>query len=197
MKNPWDTRPSQDPMLLAVGRGIQAFSKIEQYLASIYAEFWRDEDWEMSLIALDAAIHLDSKVRVVLAVAELRLDEDALKVLKKLCADVRARAQTRNKLAHWTTEYWTPPNVPLSVDLAPLVEVRLLPAFLTKRNMGYFPTDTLQTHEIENFVNECVELTGRMINFFAGIANWNQKIRIGQEKFVQKIGCRELAIAAP
>ena len=61
--------PPQDDMLKAVGKGIQAFTNVEAGLNFLFASIMEPANRGASVIALDAARHIEAKLRIVRAVA--------------------------------------------------------------------------------------------------------------------------------
>lgn len=102
--------PSQEPMLVAVGHGIQAFANVEMALGFLYASLMEPADRVLSILTLDAARHIETKLRIVEAIADYALDGDIHAEWRTQCKSVlaqcRKRSNFRHKLAHWTVEYW-------------------------------------------------------------------------------------------
>jgi hypothetical protein len=98
--------PSQDEMLTAVGRGIQAFASVEHGLSMVFASIMEPADRNASFVVLDAARHIETKLRILKAVAAVRLSPAQLAVLNKLLERCNDRRPLRNKLAHWAVSYW-------------------------------------------------------------------------------------------
>jgi len=99
--------PPQDDMLKAVGKGIQAFTNVEAGLNFLFASIMEPANRGASVIALDAARHIEAKLRIVRAVAGVA---PLTKAHKTKCTNllnrIGRRAELRHKLAHWTVGYW-------------------------------------------------------------------------------------------
>jgi len=160
--------PTQDEMLMAVGRGIQAFASVELGLSHVFAAIMVPADTETSIIALDAARHIETKMRIVHAVSNRLADDD----LKKRCHNalnrIKRRTEVRHKLAHWTVSYWPGVTTPAG---AKKLKVALVPP---PASPGYIETvygnaPPVHLHEIENFINKCVMLSRDLYNLSAAI----------------------------
>ncbi len=66
--------PSTDAMLAAVGRGIQAFVMVESGLAFVFASIVQPADRATAVLAMNAAWQSDTKLRMVRAVADYKLN---------------------------------------------------------------------------------------------------------------------------
>jgi hypothetical protein len=71
-------------MLQIVGRGVQAFSMVEFGLAVLFASIMAPADRGMSVETLDAAHHIETKLRIVGAVVSKKLTGSDLTAARNL-----------------------------------------------------------------------------------------------------------------
>lgn len=149
--------PSQDEMLRAVGRGIQAFANVEVAVGFLFADLMEPADRGGSIIALDAAGPFATKTRMLDALAKHRLSAGVFKTFSatlKQCDDVRI---FRNILAHWTVGYW--PGA-ATVEEAKRQKVVLAPPPSSPK---WGPTiwgdePPIHLNQIEEFIQKCQAL---------------------------------------
>lgn len=98
--------PSLDPALLAVGQGIQAFANVEFGLSLVFASLMEPADRQRSVVALDAARHIETKLRIVRAVGEMRLQGEQYSTFNSFVNRIKRKSVMRHKLAHWTVSHW-------------------------------------------------------------------------------------------
>lgn len=159
---------SQSPMLEAVGRGIQAFATVEAGVGVVFASLMEPADRYSSILVLDAARNIETKLKITQAVLEHRLADDQRARGVNLLNRVRKRGDVRNKLAHWAVTHW-----PMAATAAEVKEqiVVLAPPLWSK---DHFPvmmdpksTDVspLRITEIEDFARLCQRLFSDLAAF--------------------------------
>ena len=101
-------RSSQEPLLLAVGRGIQSFAMVETGLGFVFASLMAPGGREEAFIILELVRQFDTKLRLTGKVADVALkdNDETLQRWRQLSSQLQSSAKFRNKLAHWTTNYW-------------------------------------------------------------------------------------------
>lgn len=154
-------------MLLAVGRGIQAFASVEMAFGYCFASMMEPGDRICSLAILDASRHVETKLRIIDRVAPIALAGERLTTWKNLSSRIRKRSGMRNKLAHWTVSHW--PGMS-SVEDIKRVGVRLVPPMSSFDHWAVMwggETDArpVTLDEIDVFTAKCIELTTDLLNF--------------------------------
>lgn len=160
-----------DAMLAAVGRGIQAFAGVETAYAYLFAELMEPASSHLALVVLGAARHFETKLSIINAVGNARLDGDILLEFRSLIKKTNRRVKLRNKLAHWTTGFWHKEMPIVSVADMTVFEVRLYPASKTPGNIDFQPANTVRLCEVQAFASSCGGLTSRILNFYGPTSN--------------------------
>lgn len=170
--------PSQDPMLRAVGAGIQRFASVEHGLSIMFADLMEPADRGVSVLVMDAAKHIETKIRLVEAALDARLTGDQLKRGRKIIDMVRKRSDMRNKLAHWTVSHW--PGASSAADIKKMIVV-LAPPIYSKHwgpVMWAHKTTNVQPirlKQVETFLEQCNALFMAMVAFSTEMASTRQR----------------------
>ncbi|MGY3358824.1 hypothetical protein ACVWZK_005487 [Bradyrhizobium sp. GM0.4] len=160
--------PSTDPLLAAVGRGIQAFVMVESGLAFVFASIVQPADRATAVLAMNAAWQLDTKLRMVRAVAEFKLTGKLLDRVNAALDDCRKKGGIRHKLAHYMVGLW--PGAASVAEMKKMRPALLPPITSTLHGRVVWGGETpLQLNEIEHFVEQCNEL-------FATLADLSNEI---------------------
>lgn len=155
------TPPDMTPMLAAVGEGMRAFAMVELGMAVVMQSMMWGAPKSAPMVALDAARHLETRLRIMSAVADHVLEGDDLKRARNLLNRIGRRAEMRNKLAHWTVSYW--PGA-ASVDDAKKWKVALVPPMTSSHHSAVMwePKSTtvrpLFHCHLEMFASSCNKL---------------------------------------
>ena len=150
--------PSLDPMFLAIGRGIGAFANVETGLAFVFASLMDPADRGLSIAALDAARHIEVKLRIVTAIVDEKLKDDDRTTAHALLNRIKRRTELRRKLAHWAAAWW--PRVNSIKDLNRL-KVVLLPGMPSRTPN----TQPVMLAQVEAFAEQCSALTKDLFDF--------------------------------
>ena len=160
--------PSQDPMLTAVGRGIQRFSSVEHCLGILFADLMAPADRQVSVLVMDAAKHIETKIQIVQAAVDAKLTGDQLTRGRKIVDLVRKRGDMRNKLAHWTVTFW--PGASTAAEMRRQIVV-LAPPIYSKHwgPVMWDPKSTtiqpIRLKQIDTFSEQCLALFKMMVQF--------------------------------
>jgi hypothetical protein len=165
--------PPQEKMLQAVGRGIQAFACVELGLSFMFASLMEPAPRELSVIALDAAGQVRTKLLIVESVAQKRLIGNHRDEACKLLNRIRKRSEIRNRLAHWTVSHWPGAS---SVEQIRRMKVALIPPPASvKHGPVVWTPETSQVRPLfqgdsERFAKLCDELFHDLVTFSNEIA---------------------------
>lgn len=162
--------PSQEPMLAAVGRGIQAFASVETAIGFCFASMMEPGDRSNAIVILEAARHIETKMRIVNAIADRSLtDEKLRKRWASLKNKIKRRTDVRHKLAHWTVGLWPGAR---SAEDAKKWKIALVPPMISS---AYFPVmwgkpgdsdeKPIFIDQLETFHAKCNELFGQLVAF--------------------------------
>lgn len=160
--------PDQDPMLSAVGKGIQIFSTLEGVLGILFATLMEPADRTASVIAFDAIRNVETKLQVTQAVIDYRLKDEQLKRGRKIINLIRKRTDMRNKLAHWTASHW--PRARTSAEIKKM-KVVLVPSSFSKLGAAvmWAPKETsvkpITLKELWAFQHLCSQLISDIVSF--------------------------------
>ena len=171
--------PPQEEMLAAVGRALQIFAMVETSVSFVYASLMQPADRNSSLITLEAARHIKTKVAIVDAVASYVLVEDTLKKWKSLKNEVDSRERTRNKIVHSTVSYW--PGIKSAAQLRK-VKVALvpIPSYRGWAQAMYGGRKDKQSKvmllkDLKRFHDQCTRLNNELIELSIDIGNSRPK----------------------
>ncbi|NEK19893.1 hypothetical protein [Rhizobium leguminosarum] len=157
--------PSLDPLYLAVGNGLNAFIRIEGFVAMLYATLMEPAPRLLSILSIDAATHVETKCRIISSVAPYRLERNELKLFNALLGRVKRKADFRNKLAHWQVGYWHK-NMPVGTSReADALKPRLMPAYFTAGNIGGKTPESIRPQELQEFFDACLVLQKDLLEF--------------------------------
>lgn len=171
--------PDMDPLLLAVGRGIQAFSAVEDGVTSCFGAMLGDGAPFHHLIH-DAVRGFEMKLKTVDAIAPYAVPDELSERWRQLSAQCRKRAQTRHHLAHWTVAVVpTPKSVPSADD--PASEVLLVPArgtteglLLRHPHLGQSKKQAVTLAEVRSFTTACIRLYTELTDLAVAIRGQRQ-----------------------
>ena len=159
--------PPQDPMLQEVGRGIQAFALVETGAGFCFSSMMLPGDPQCSFAVLDAARHLETKLRIIDAVAAIALDDTLGPRWTNLTNRIRRSSGVRHKLAHWTVSHW--PGISSTEDLSK-VTVALVPPLSSRSHMAvmWAPNENhgdkpLFEHDLKAFHARCHALFQELV----------------------------------
>jgi len=155
--------PSQDDMLRAIGRGMQAFSRIEAGITNCFGGML-GEGAPFHHIILEAARRYEMKLKIVDSVAPYALPDDLLLRWQKISKRCRKRSEVRNKIAHWTVNYLPMPKSQPSPD-DPISKVVLSPPYgstdwilLNFPHLGEYDAKPIKINEIDFWIRSCHEV---------------------------------------
>jgi hypothetical protein len=147
-----------DTMLQAVGEGITAFGSVEIGLDYVFAELMRPANRQKASAILKAARHIETKMRVIKAVAEKHDWQDDQKAkFNNLMNRLKNRADMRNKVAHWGVVYLG--EGPFYRDFP----IQLLPSSYLHESSDEYEGLTLD--QVREFTAKCRSLTGDLFRF--------------------------------
>src|SRR5258708_40096294 len=94
---------SQDDMLRAVGRGIQAFVTVESGLAFVFASLLAPADRGLTIIAFNTIWQAEAQIRMIRSVVEYKYPaRDGVRGgIEGALKQCRERLALRNELAHY------------------------------------------------------------------------------------------------
>ncbi|MBU6373604.1 MAG: hypothetical protein KJS97_12840 [Alphaproteobacteria bacterium] len=160
--------PDLTPMLLAVGKGINAWSKVEMAFGLVFASMMDPAPRAASLAVLDAAKNAATKLRIIDAAAPFALQNDDclhLERWRKLSKRTRNLNKRRNMLAHWEVSLWPGAKTLAQIES---MQVRLVPPMTSFEHMpvmwrGKTNLQPLTLMQINAFSGDCVELTQALL----------------------------------
>jgi hypothetical protein len=156
--------PSQDEILAAVGRGIQAFASVEHGLSMVFASIMAPAERNASFVVLDVARHIDTKMRIVQAAASVQLNASELVGFNNLLNRCKTRATLRHKLAHWTVSFW--PGVQTAEEARKLKVALCPPPASPDADPTFWGNEhPIFLKEIELFRENCNKLTLELFKF--------------------------------
>lgn len=160
--------PSLDPGFQLVGKALSRFAGVEWALSLVFVEIMCPQEQTpqrgAALSVFEQARHVETKLRIVRDAMHAVLDGDELKTATNLANRVAARAELRNKLAHWTVGYW--PSVASTQDLRRL-KVVLAPPPYAQRYFAVMAEREQPIHleQIEEFCLICEQLANDLLSF--------------------------------
>ena len=165
--------PSQDPMLRAVGAGIQRFASVEHGLSILFADLMEPADRQVSVLVMDAVRNVETKIQIVQAAVDAKLTGSQLTKGRKIVDLVRKRGDMRNKLAHWTVTLW--PGVSTAAEMKKMIVVLAPPIYSKHWGPVMFAPKTttiqpIRLKQVETFLNQCSALFAKMVDFSAEIS---------------------------
>ncbi len=157
--------PSQDDMLRAVGRGIQAFVTVESGLAFVFASLLAPADRGLTIIAFNTIWQAEAKIRMIRSVVEYKYPAgDVLRGrIEGALKQCRERLDIRNKLAHYQVGY--SPGMESIADVSK-VGVALLPPFTSPLHAAivWGGGTPLKLNELTQFAELCNALFMDLVN---------------------------------
>jgi len=165
--------PPQEQMLQAVGRGIQVFATVELCLAILFASLMEPAPRELSVVALDAAGPLRTKLKIVESVADRRLAGTEREQARSILKQIEQQAAVRNKLAHWTVSHWR--GASSAEDLKRVVVALVPPPASLKHGPVVWEPESsnlkpLFAADLDRFFAECNELIPALVTLSNKIA---------------------------
>jgi hypothetical protein len=151
-------------MLAAVGRGIQAFASVEHGLSLVFASIMEPANRNASFFALDAARHIETKMRIVKAAASVQLNPAQLERFNNLLNRCKTRAELRHKLAHWTVSYW--PGARTAAEAREMKPALCPPPASPDAHATLWGKERpIHIKEIDSFRDNCNKLTLELFEF--------------------------------
>jgi hypothetical protein len=173
----------------AIGEGLRSFANIEMFMAHIFSWVMHPAPQRVSMIVFDRARHLNAKVAILRGAAQERLTAKSYRRLDNILNRVTARGEVRHKLAHWTIGYWhADGKLPQSVAEATASESRLMPNWMSEKNLDFNPSETLSLADIKEFSLKCVDVGNALVAFTIDIQGWMHLAYHGSEPLPDKIG---------
>jgi hypothetical protein len=159
------TLPSQDDMLKAVGRGIQAFVTVESGLAFVFASLLAPADRVLAIIAFNTVWQAEAKIRMINSVVEYKYPAGDPRRIKidALLKRSRDRLPIRNKLAHYQVGF--SPGALSIADVAKM-GVALLPPITSPGHAAivWGGGQPLKLNELTQFAELCNSLFLELVN---------------------------------
>jgi hypothetical protein len=154
--------PSQDPMLIAVGRSIQAFVNVETGLAYVFASLVQPKDRATATVALNAVFSANTKINIVRSVVEYRLQGELRDRAQKVLDRCGKRVSMRNKVAHYMVGFWPGAR---TVEEAKKMQVALLPPVTSPKYGQQVWGDEMpiRLNKLEQFTQDCHLLFGELV----------------------------------
>lgn len=162
------------------GRALAQFGLVESGLSWMYASLMEPCPPRLSLITLEQAQHLDTKLRIIEGVSKSKLADfpETLKKIEQLLKQIRNRKKVRNKLAHRVPTYWHKDYVfamrPEAVALPDGFEVRFAPPELLGSTAGTSAPvplkETTSIAVVEAFISRCNDHHRDLISLSATIS---------------------------